>query len=354
MLGASLQQRGGIAAVERLIIKHLSPKIELHHITTHDEGSIAHRIMVFFIAVVKLLFVLLSMDINLVHIHISERGSVVRKMTLIVICFVFRKPVLLHTHGAEFHLFYEKLNLYARKLICLIFAKCRGIIVLSKNWREFFIDKLSLKKNKIFLLYNPVEIPLRRHEAKRTKKQIQFVFMGRIGYRKGAFDVLKAFWRLPIELRQRSNIVLAGDGDIRNGQEMIRRLKLGNRIFFSGWIDGAKKEELLAQSDVFLLPSYNEGLPMSILEAMSWGLPVIASSVAGIPDIVREHVNGVLITPGNISQLTEAMKLLIKDETLRLRMGIAARQTAESFAIKPYCYALTRIYQSMMALEKFG
>lgn len=352
MLGASLRQRGGIASVENLILKHIPPEVQIQHITSHDEGSIIHKVIVFNQAVMRFIKMLLFRHIDLVHIHLSERGSVIRKIILTTICFIFRKPVLMHTHGAEFHLFYDKLNSLAQKLICLIFRRCQGFIVLSKSWKEFYMNKVGLLEEKVFVLPNPVEIPF-AVPRRNNKKKIRFVFMGRIGHRKGAFDLIKAFANLPAEQRRHSLLILAGDGDIECGQKLIENLNLMTKISLLGWIDPIKRNNLFAKCDVFMLPSYNEGLPMALLEAMGWGLPVITTPVGGVPEVVSSNENGLLVPPGDIQQLTEAMKLLIENETFRIRLGDAARTTAECFDVKVYCRSLTGIYHSIIQSTLF-
>jgi glycosyltransferase involved in cell wall biosynthesis len=108
---------------------------------------------------------------------------------------------------------------------------------------------------------------------------------------------------------------------------------------------------MLAKADVFVLPSYNEGLPMALLEAMSWGLPVITTPVGGIPEVVSNTQNGLLVTPGDIQQLSEAMQSLIKEEKLRLSLGSAARISVAPLDVKDYFGSLKSIYHSVLDLK---
>jgi glycosyltransferase involved in cell wall biosynthesis len=114
-----------------------------------------------------------------------------------------------------------------------------------------------------------------------------------------------------------------------------------------GWIDSDKRNELLLKADLFILPSYNEALPMALLEAMAWGLPVIVTPVGGIPEVVTADENGLLVTPGDIQQLSSAMQSLITNEDLRLRLGDAARASAIEFDVTKYCVNLVNIYHSI-------
>ncbi len=98
---------------------------------------------------------------------------------------------------------------------------------------------------------------------------------------------------------------------------------------------------------MFILPSYNEGLPLAILEAMGWSLPIISTPVGGIPELVISHKNGLLVTPGNIKQLSSAMELLIENENLRLFLGSNARKNVEPLDIKNCSIRLADIYNSL-------
>jgi glycosyltransferase involved in cell wall biosynthesis len=93
-----------------------------------------------------------------------------------------------------------------------------------------------------------------------------------------------------------------------------------------GWVTGENKEALLSTASIFVLPSYYEGLPMSVLEAMAWGVPVITTPVGGIPEVVRHGEEGVIVQPGDIVGLTAALRQLLDDESLRQRLGANGRK----------------------------
>jgi glycosyltransferase involved in cell wall biosynthesis len=345
MLGASLEQNGGIASVEKLIIQHIIDDIEIQHITTHDEGSLYHRIMVFAKALAKFLKIMFTQKIDAVHIHLSEGGSVLRKAIFCLLALIFNKPFLIHAHGAEFQVTYAKLPQLAQKFLSTLFQRCQGFIVLSKTWHDYYVLNLSLNPKQVIILPNPCELPIQVPDRK-NRTQIILAFCGRIGQRKGTFDLIQAFANLPNEQKKSAKLILAGDGEIEKAQELATSLKLINNITFLGWINYTKRDEVLSKADVFILPSYNEGLPMAILEAMGWGLPVISTPVGGIPELVISNQNGLLVTAGNIQQLSEAIQLLIENETLRLSLGSAARKSVEPFDIKNYSIRLADIYRS--------
>jgi glycosyltransferase involved in cell wall biosynthesis len=346
MVGSSLRQKGGISSVENLILKYTPESFSIGHITTHDEGSVSYRVKVFFKAILSLLSLFMQRKIDLLHVHFSERGSVFRKMLVIFIAGCFKKPILMHAHGAEFHPFFASVPQWVQKAIIASFSNIRGLITLSKLDRDLYINSLQVPGERVFVLPNPVEVPVKVPERS-DRESVKLVFLGRVGLRKGAFDLIEAFAKLPAAQREKTSLILAGDGDIEQGEQLVSKLGLEGKVFFLGWIDKFQRNSLLADADIFILPSYNEGLPMAILEAMSWGLPVIATPVGGIAEVTIPGENGLLVTPGSVQQLSDAIKLAIDDKPLRLSMGQNARQTAEKFEIKTYWRSLAEIYRSM-------
>ncbi|MEO1433297.1 MAG: glycosyltransferase family 4 protein [Cyanobacteria bacterium J06633_8] len=345
MLGASLEQNGGIATVEKLILKHAAEDVNIQHITTHDEGTILHRIKVFITGCNTLLRHLINSKVDILHVHISDGGSLVRKAIIAMIAFIFNKPILMHAHGAEFQRTYSKLPLLAQLVLSQIFRSCDKFIVLSKNWEEYYGNKLGLKKQQVVVLPNPTELPIQIPSRIHTSS-IKFGFCGRIGSRKGTFDLIQAFAKMPQNLKESSELIIAGDGDIEHAGRLVENLEIKNHVRFLGWIDSKTREKLLADIDIFVLPSYNEGLPMALLEAMAWGLPVIVTPVGGIPELITSTENGLLVAPGDIQQLSRMMQKLIDNQSLRVSLGSAARQSVIPLDVKAYSIDMYQIYKS--------
>lgn len=353
MLGESLQRQGGIVTVEKLILQQANPNLQITHIATLPNGSTARKVVVFGQAIGELLWRLLRREGDLVHIHVSERGSAFRKAILTLIAYMFRKPVIIHAHSADFHLFYSQLPQWIKQGLSWVFGRSECFIVLSESWKNFYINNLGLKTEQVVVLPNPVKLPSQvPHRIHRDK--VSFVFLGRIGQRKGTFDLIRAFSLLPAEQKTKSELVVAGDGDVEQARRLVESLNLVEYITVLDWIDSAQRDALLAKADVFVLPSYNEGLPMALIEAMSWGLPVVTTPVGGIPELVTHTTNGLLVNPGNIQQLSEAMQSLLKDENMRLSLGRNARLSVIHLDVEKYLNSLLCIYCAMLDSRKQG
>lgn len=347
MLGESLSKQGGIVSVEKLILSQSPSEVQIRHISTLEDGSRIHKILIFGRALGELLWRLMRREADLLHIHLSERGSTFRKAILTLIAVVLRKPVVMHAHGSEFPTFFSKLPQWVRRGLIQIFRRCTLFIVLSESWKKFYIDSLGLEARQVLVLPNPVKLPS-QVPCRKGSPKVNFVFFGRIGERKGVFDLIQAFAALPPEQKTGSGLTLAGDGEVEQARRLVESLDLMDQVTVLDWLGPDQRDTLLFKADVFVLPSYNEGLPMALLEAMAWGLPVITTPVGGIPELVTQSQNGLLVNPGDIQQLSVAIQSLIEAEGLRLSLGSAARASVLSFDIKNYWCSLVSSYRSVL------
>jgi glycosyltransferase involved in cell wall biosynthesis len=347
MLGESLDRQGGIVSVEKLIIQKAPVEIEISHLSTLPNGAAISKILVFVQALGVLFWRLFKQEADIVHIHVSERGSAFRQAFTTMIAWLLRKPIILHAHSADFHLFYANLPSIIKIGLSWAFCKSTRFIVLSDSWKKFYINNLGLKAEQVIVLPNPVKFPLEISQQLNSKK-VNFLFLGRIGDRKGAFDLIKAFAAISPDKKQDTSLIIAGDGEGKRARDMIAELNLSQYIKILDWVDEKQRDELLAKSDVFILPSYNEGLPMALLEAMSWELAVITTPVGGIPELIVDHDNGLLVKPGCISDLSLAIESLISNQELRRKLSKNARESVKPFNVNNYMISLVGIYQVLL------
>jgi glycosyltransferase involved in cell wall biosynthesis len=124
-------------------------------------------------------------------------------------------------------------------------------------------------------------------------------------------------------------VLLGGDGELELVRARALELGIADHVELLGWVRGEDKERLLAAAVLYVLPSYNEGLPVSVLEAMAAGLPIVSTPVGGIPEAVTDGVEGYLVEPGNVQALADRMDRLLGDQDLAMRMGESARRKVE-------------------------
>ncbi|WP_242038793.1 glycosyltransferase family 4 protein [Anabaena lutea] len=347
MLGPSLSQQGGVANYEKLFLQYAPEQVQISHIITHQEGSIAAKIWVFLSGIFKFIGVLLTQEVDIVQLEISQRGSAFRQAIMTFIAWIFRKPIIVHAHGSQFHEFYLGLSQWMQQLLSWIFGKCQRFIVLSASWQEFYTNTFGLKPEQVVVLYNPVKVPSSvPHRADAQK--VNLLFLGRVGERKGAFDLIRAFSLLPEQQKIKSSLIMAGDGDLETAHNLVKTLNLEDYIKLPGWIGAEARDILLSQANVFILPSYNEGLPLAMLEAMAWELPVIVTPVGGISEIVIHGENGLIVKPGNIEQLSNGINSLIENENFRLSLGSQARVSMIPLDIKKHWESCLDLYNLVL------
>jgi len=340
-LGPALTVRGGITTVEQHICDYLAPYVSMRHIATMDQGSALSRVAVYARAVRTLRRALESIEPCIVHIHFASRGSTLRKLILARMVTRAGRPLVLHAHGGYFDQFHRRLPAVLRRTVNSILQRANVVIALSPRWRDFYVNECELAPAQVAVLPNPVrwspDVPNRS-----GRRDVQFLYLGRMCQKKGTYDLVNAFAALPESVRARARLVLAGDGDL----DAIRALAapLGEQVRVLSWVGNAEREQLLTQSDVFALPSYNEGVPMSLLEAMAAGLPSIVTPVGGIPDVLRHRVEGLMVEPARVAELSAAMARMIGDEGERLAAGRRAHERARSYDVHGYARRLADIY----------
>jgi glycosyltransferase involved in cell wall biosynthesis len=281
-------------------------------------------------------------NLKIIHVTSSIKGSFLRKSIILNIAKVFKKKTILHFRGENLDSFYNSQPNYIKKYIINVFNNTDVILALSKEWKVEIGAKCDNKNIKI--LYNPAILPL--HNDKNSSEFINVLFMGRIGKRKGAYEIIEAAKLLRDE---KIMFNLCGDGSIEEFKELVRKNALQNTVKIHNWVCERQKDEKFKEADICILPTFNEGLPNSLIEAISYGLPVISTPVGGIPEIVEDGVNGFLIQSGDYIALADKIKLLSENNCLRKKMGAESLRIAkEKFDINKIIAQLKEIYAELL------
>lgn len=345
IISPSRSVKGGISTVINGYMNSNLPSFhKFHFVSSHIDGIKLTKLIVAVFGLLKTLFVLTTCHIDIVHIHCGDIKSIVRKYFYAHLVSVFSCKTVIHFHGASFKEEYPNYPAFVQKKICGMFQKIDLIICLSKSW-QCYIEKIAPRSNTI-VLQNGIHIPGRNSFLK--KETITLLFLGLIGKRKGIFDLLTVISKLKSSSPD-IQLIIGGNGDIIQLEKKIKALQIEKIVNYVGWIPISKKKMLLKNTDIFVLPSYGEGMPMSILEAMSYGVPVVSTAVGGIPEIVQHGVSGFLIEPGDLSALAGKLELLIKDNKLREDMGNNARKAVQQHHdINIIAKKLDKIYNSLL------
>jgi glycosyltransferase involved in cell wall biosynthesis len=341
--------RGGIRAVvdayERDGVFRRWNAVALY---SHIEGSLAARLLAALSALVRFSILLLDGRVALLHSHAAMSGSFWRKAVFAEAARMFGVPVVLHLHGSDMEIFYDAQGPLGRRAIKRQLEKADRVIVLSESWREFVARVAPAARSAV--VSNYVDLP--PWSACRHRHQgVNLLFLGILGQRKGIYDLLPAF-RAALQRLPDLRLLIGGNGEVKETEDCIRAEGLQSSADLLGWVAGRQKDELLQTADAFVLPSYNEGLPIGILEAMAHGVPVISTRVGGIPELVRDGIDGVLIDAGDRRALEEALVAIGDDAARRERMGKAARaRIEEGFSPQATLPGLEQIYRELVGGE---
>lgn len=327
---------GGVAAVESVYSTFYKP---FNHITTTVDCGIVHKLFVFIKAYFQFWWWMLwHKQIRIVHVHSSSDTSFWRKRIFINLAKMFGKKVIFHCHGGDFHEFTSKHHKAVTKTI----AKCDCIIALSESWKKWFEETFNHRN--IVVIKNVIALP---HVQKIKHDDFVLLFLGRLSERKGIYDLIDVLAQHKAEFDGKVKLLFGGDGEVEQVKELLKKHNLTGIAEFQGWVAGEEKEHLLNIANAFILPSYTEGLPISVLEAMSYSLPIISTTVGGIPEIVKNGVNGYLIEPGDKEAMYNAIRSLMSNKQLRDEMGKKSDKIVQAHLPDYVEQQLSNLYNSL-------
>lgn len=350
MVGVDEKTKGGMWSVARGYLQSQTYReaTNVKYVATATVGSSLKKLLFFGFGFLKIAVLLISKKWDIVHVHMSERGSVYRKLAVAMLAKLFRCKVAVHMHGAEFETWYNSLPEKKKRNVRRGLNGLDSVLILGEYWRPF-ISSLMEEKQKVKVLYNAVSVPQENRYQIEAKNML---FLGEVGRRKGVYDLLTAMKTIDGQLDDSYQLQIYGpnpDGDI---EKRIQEHNLQHRVRYNGWADPSQFEQLFAGVAVNILPSYHEGLPMTILETMAYGIPNITTSVAAIPEAVNQE-NGALLQPGDTQTLAAAILILLQNPQLRKEKSENAYQTMKNtFSTEQHIGEVLKLYEEMIKLEK--
>lgn len=286
-------------------------------------------------------------QIRILHVHSSVNGSLYRKLVVMLLGkFVFRKKIINHLHSGAYDVIYNNGSALQKKIMSRYFKLSDVTITVSDKWKEYIANQFDLKP--VYFINNIViPVPIAQKKVSPSNK-ITFLFLGLIGDNKGIFDLLEVLAKHREELSDRVRLQVGGNGEIDRLKALISENSLEEIVEFKGWVSGHEKHRLMLDADVFILPSFSEGMPVSVLEAMSYGLPVISTRVGGIPEIVQSDINGKLIEPGDHDALFEAMNHYLRFPDQVRQHGVQSLNIIREYYPSAVIPKIETIYKSLV------
>ena len=312
----------------RVCAEHgLFARRDVAYVATHCDGTALDKALRALRAWLEFTGMLLRGRVALLHVHLNSDASFWRKALFAVPAIFFGVPCVLQVHCGAFPEFYrERCSPRAQRFVRWLLRRASAVIALSEASRQSlgFIDP----ELEVLVIPNPVEIPPWRAPLSQGPPTV--LFLGMVTEAKGAFDLLRA-WPAVREKIPGARLVLGGAGELERAREMAR--EHGYPLETPGWVVGEEKADLIRRAWVLALPSRWEAMPMSVLEAMAAGVPVVASRVGGIPGVVVDGKTGLLVEPRDVNALGEALARILAGTGERQAMGAAGRErAAEQFS----------------------
>lgn len=266
---------------------------------------------------------------------------------------ICKLPLVLTFHGLQ-HAFvnpFYRIGMYTyyKSYFKFITHEAEVVITLSKLSKEEAI-RLGANPKKVLVLPNGVDLhrfypSVEPHPINNRNRKIKVVYVGRVSASKGVFVLLQAAIKLTEKYGDRISFLFAGGGPDRvDLQNAVQKEKLTN-IALLGHVRNVR--ELLVNSDIFVLPSFYEGLPLSLMEAMACEVPVVTSNVGDVPELVKHAYNGLLVPPRDVDSLVHAIEELIENPDSRKRLAKNGYETIkENYNIEKIAKQLRKIYES--------
>ncbi|MDB5778177.1 MAG: glycosyltransferase family 1 protein [Polaromonas sp.] len=280
-----------------------------------------------------------------VHVNMAERLSLFRKSAVVVICRGLGIPVVLHLHAAQLPNFYRKMPSPLKRLTRWVFSLPATCLVLGGEAHRFVTEELLVPGHRVEVVINGVPEPTHGRRQAGDASVQRVLFLGNLSERKGVSDLLQAL-ALPGFDVDRLEVTIAGGGDIAAYQKVALQLGIGGFVSFAGWSDQNQVSQLMAQTDVLVLPSYDEGLPLVILEALANGVAVVCTPVGEIPAVLNNGVNACFVQAGDVAGIATGLQRVLNDPMFRQTLEKNGRKLyEEKFSFNRFFVRLAGIHQ---------
>ncbi|HAF61732.1 MAG TPA: glycosyl transferase family 1 [Anaerolineaceae bacterium] len=335
------------------IAEHLA-KIghDVHIITSHDEGLpylnqengfYVHRISSSRIKIIgglsfwlRILFEVHKIKPDIVHVQALNMG-----MPALFSKIFLKIPYVVWCQGSEIYM----PDLFTRVVGKSILKNASAIIALTKNMQVKLHD---IYNGKTYVIPNGINLKLYHNFStcsKGSRNSKNIVFVGRLHPIKGVQYLLRAMQKI-LDEAPNAFLTIVGDGDDRKQLERLAEdLNISSHVEFIGQVPSEAVPEYICRADIFVLPSLSESFGIVNLEAMACGLPIVASRVDGIPDVIKDGVNGYLVDAKNPDSIAEKVLLLLKNDRVRTKISTNNREEVRKYSWECVTVALYDIYQ---------
>jgi glycosyltransferase involved in cell wall biosynthesis len=335
---------GGMAAALRaLLVSPLATDYRLDVIPTYRGSAPLRRLAVYCGALARLVWWSLRGRGRVVHVHATVRGSAYRKAVCVLLAKALRRRVVLQVHSGagDIAAFRAGRGWLSLALLGAAFDRADAVLAVSAASAEALRAAGAAAEIEVVPNAAPPVVDFEREEP--AGGEVRVAYLGGFANPAKGGDVLVE--ALALAAAPQLRVTLAGPGEPPPAATALVSREPG--VSWAGWLGEGEKDELLRSSQVFVMPSRSEGLPMALLEAMAYGLAVLATEVGGIPEIVEPGVDGLLVAAEEPRALADALVSLGGDPALRERLGEGARRRVERLDAVEVAARLGAIYAAL-------
>ncbi|MGH3427787.1 MAG: glycosyltransferase family 4 protein, partial [Mycobacteriales bacterium] len=321
----------------------LGRSYRLEFVVTHRGSGTMRRLGVFLVALARLTLWSLAGRGRIVHVHGTVRGSMYRKAICVLLAKALRRRVVFHIHSGpgDVAAFAAGLNRASAALFRLAFRRADVVLAVSAGSAASLKDAFGVEG--IVIVPNVVPAVPDGPWKHQGGAEVTVAYLGGFANQIKGGEVLLDALERPEAAGLRT--VLAGPGELPlRGRALVDGPAL---VEWRGWLAAAEKDLLLRAADIFVLPAISEGLPMALLEAMAYGLAIVATEVGGVPEAVNDGSEALLVPPEDPAALAVALGRVRGDAVTRDRLGRAAKVRAETFSPPAVAARMSELYRNL-------
>jgi glycosyltransferase involved in cell wall biosynthesis len=324
-----------------------SGRFDLRRLESRGGGHVAFSLVFVARAVGRILLEGTRGRLAVVHLNLAERGSVYRKAVLLGATKLAGGRVMLHLHAAQLVQSHATTGRLGKALLRWMFHSADHCVVLGDVWRRWVVDTFGVRPNRVGVIYNGVPATTLKPRTSSPDGRFRLLFVGNLLERKGVKDLLHALASPGIAARD-IVLTMAGGGPVDTYREMATRLGVGDRVTFTGWVSQVDARSLMVNSDALILPAYDEGLPLVILEALASRTPVICTPVGSIPEVLEDRRTALFVPPGDQGEIAAAILALADGPELSSGLAEAGKLLYERlFTMEAFAQSVESLYEML-------
>lgn len=341
IVGSAENSNGGVSSVIKLMKKMpVWSEYSCYWLGTQMQGNYIKKTWYAIKANIMALFIIWTYDI--VHFHTTpDKLGLLIQLPILLLAKLGNKKTIIHIHVGN------QLNNHTKNALFKWWLNhCDLVVVLAKKWRQLLKEKYKDIKTPTTVIYNATDY---RTFVPYEERQKYIVYVGSLNPNKAPYLLIKAWAMIHSKYPEWHIKFMGGSVLLEDSKQMSNDLGVKDSVEFLGFCKGDVLVENFSKASIYVMTSYNEGFPMSVIEAWAYGLPVVTTPVGGLPDVIEVGRNCLTFDFGNYNQLADRLSVLIENQKLRERMSTYSRDFVyDNFSLEKISKDIENIYRQLL------